>query len=621
MATETTKFNKEEKEQLLEYALPVGTILTSSKRTYKIKGVLGVGGFGITYRVSSKLQEGNIEFEHDFAIKEHFMKGCERGNDKIQVRCATTLKKDFEQGREDFIEEANRLHKLSRLSDSIVRVNENFIANGTAYYVMEYLNGGDLIRYVQKNGALSEGRALSLLVPIARAVAKLHEARLLHLDIKPDNIVLKVDAASNSIIPVLIDFGISKHFDRSGKPTSKLIAKGASDGYAPMEQYTEITSFSPEIDVYALGATLYYLLTGKNPPKAFDISSISMIRQALPADISDGTKNAITGAMQRTKFDRTPNVKVFLSSIEKSYTLPLGYVLNAHGKRLRIVEILKENSFSLMYRANEDFSLQERKRDNSGGVATVAPQNFIIVEYFCKSRDQRLEDGVTSSNNSRWDSPEHVSFIEDIVNRSNVSMKQVCEFYGDEYGLSWQFVKTNGTDYYIYEVVPKPPLPWRKILTYVGIGIGVFLFVVGTINIINSYKEARLKKELEMSQSLTNAIATNNVDTLRFFAEDCDSTRAYLPYARICIDRGDIRNAERYIDRYIDSANIVIPRDSDEIFHLRRVIKDKKVEHIQLIETEMSDGEAGIQQANAANERASSLVKKHPKMMIAHCRV
>ena len=457
MATETSKLNAEEKKQVLEFALPVGTILTSKQRTYKVKGVLGAGGFGITYRVSSILQEGNIEFEHDFAIKEHFMKGCYRNSNKIDVICAPTLKSDFEQGREDFIEEAKRLHKLSRLSANIVRVNENFVANGTAYYVMEYLDGGDLINYIKRNGPLSEGRALSVFVPIAKAVEQLHEAHLLHLDIKPDNIVLKRDVANNSFTPVLIDFGISKHFDRSGRPTSNLVAKGASDGYAPQEQYAEIRTFAPEIDVYALGATLFYLLTGQNPPKAFDISSVEELIGVLPQDVSSRTKNAIATAMQKSKFDRTPSVGKLLSDVEECYTLPLGYVLKSHGRKFRIVEIITENNYSLTYKAIETFSSDEHQRSELGGIATEVPRHFVIVEYFCKARDKRLADGITSSNAGSWDSREHGLFMESIANMSKESPYQVCEYYGEEYGLSWQFVKANGTDYYIYEVVPQPP--------------------------------------------------------------------------------------------------------------------------------------------------------------------
>lgn len=207
--------------------------------------------------------------------------------------------------------EADRLNKLGKLSPNIVKVNEHFDANSTSYYVMEYLDGGDLRHYVSRNGALSESEALSKIIPIAMAVEHLHKDGMLHLDIKPDNIVLKEDATTGEVIPVLIDFGIAKHFDRHGKPTSRPIAKGASDGYAPMEQYTEITKFAPEIDIYALGATLYFCLTSTNPPKAFDIPSNDTLLAKLPTGVSQRVKDAIVNAMQRCSHDRTKNVRSF----------------------------------------------------------------------------------------------------------------------------------------------------------------------------------------------------------------------------------------------------------------------------------------------------------------------
>ena len=273
MATDKQQHN-EEKAALLQQALPLKTVLKSSLHEYKVVEVLGAGGFGITYKVVAPIQVGNVVANTYFVIKEHFLKGCWRAEDKRSVFHAPTMEKDIKLTRKDFIDEAKRLNKLGQKTPNIVKVNEVFEANGTAYYVMEYLDGGDLLHYVLQYGSLPEEDAVRLIVIVAKeAVALLHEQKLLHLDIKPDNIVLKTDAKTDKKLPVLIDFGIAKHFDKSGKPTSHLTAKGASEGYAPMEQYDEIDSFAPEIDVYALGATLYFLLTGKHPPKAFNIHS------------------------------------------------------------------------------------------------------------------------------------------------------------------------------------------------------------------------------------------------------------------------------------------------------------------------------------------------------------
>ena len=307
--------HKEEKAALLQQALPPKTVLKSGLREYKVVEVLGAGGFGITYKVVADIQVGNVTVSSYFVIKEHFLKGCWRAEDKASVLHAPTMEADIKMTRKDFIDEAKRLNKLGQKTPNIVKVNEVFEANGTAYYVMEYLDGGDLLHYVSQYGPLPEEDAIRLIVIVAKAVVLLHDNYLLHLDIKPDNIVLKTDAKTGKKLPVLIDFGIAKHFDKHGKPTSHLAAKGASEGYAPMEQYDEITHFAPEIDVYALGATLYFLLTGKHPPKAFNIHSFRELQNNLPSGISTRTVDALAAAMKPGKFERTKTVSAFVQDL------------------------------------------------------------------------------------------------------------------------------------------------------------------------------------------------------------------------------------------------------------------------------------------------------------------
>lgn len=295
--------------------LPKGAELHNGKRKYRVEKVLGTGGFGITYKVSSTVMVDNVAINTFFAMKEYFLSSCYRGDDGATMLFSPTMKIEVEQSLNDFITEAKRLNSLGHKSDNIVKVNEVFKENDTAYYIMEYLEGGNLQEYVRKNGPLSESEAIALIIPIAHAVDALHSERILHLDIKPENIVLKKNRDTGETTPVLIDFGLVKHFDSKGKPTTRLAAKGASDGFAPMEQYTTIDHFAPTLDVYALGATLYYLLKGKNPPKAFDIESTAVIRDSLPSSVSEKTKNAIAGAMEKSKFERTQSIMELLNAM------------------------------------------------------------------------------------------------------------------------------------------------------------------------------------------------------------------------------------------------------------------------------------------------------------------
>lgn len=118
---------------------------------------------------------------------------------------------------------------------------------------------------------MKEENISSIINPIIEAVQYLHGNRMTHLDIKPDNIMLSHDENGNSR-PVLIDFGLSKHYDKNGKPTSTINTLGCSDGYAPVEQYAGITTFSPSADIYALGATMWFCLTGMNPKRSSDLN-------------------------------------------------------------------------------------------------------------------------------------------------------------------------------------------------------------------------------------------------------------------------------------------------------------------------------------------------------------
>lgn len=301
----------------INYALPKGTIIYSKPTNirYKVVEVLGAGGFGITYKVETTVMVDNVPLIAFFAIKEHFMSGCYRDTDGCTIISTPQMEKTVELSRRDFITEAKRLNKLGSLSQNIVKVNEVFEYFGTAYYVMQFLDGGELSRYIAKQKKLSEVQSLALIKPVASAVSLLHEERLLHLDIKPDNIVLMTRPDTGELYPVLIDFGIAKHFNSSGKPTSTHSAKGASDGYAPMEQYSKIDYFAPEMDVYALGATLLHMLSGQIPKNAFDISE-DIIQSMIPETVSQKIRYAILHAMQSRKNDRTQSVKEFLEELE-----------------------------------------------------------------------------------------------------------------------------------------------------------------------------------------------------------------------------------------------------------------------------------------------------------------
>ena len=283
--------------------LQPGTPLQGGK--YVIKQVLGQGGFGITYLATQ------VSLDRDVAIKEFFMReGCLRDEDSVTVSVPSTGSADqVAKYRKKFEKEARTLALLDH--PHIVRVIEIFEENGTVYYVMPHLPGGSLKDLVKKRGPLPEKDALQFVGQIAEALQYMHqEHSICHYDVKPGNILLdrKGDA-------VLIDFGISKNYDKYGNETSTTPV-GLSAGYAPIEQYQGISVFSPASDVYALGATLYCLVMG-HPP----VSSLTLA-QGVPLEfdhpVSASTRNLISRAMKVSTNESPQSVDLFLDKPKKT---------------------------------------------------------------------------------------------------------------------------------------------------------------------------------------------------------------------------------------------------------------------------------------------------------------
>lgn len=300
--------------------LPTGTILDSGVAKYRIEEVIGQGGFAITYRVTGEVSFGNVTTEATFAIKELYPADyCMRSGGN-QVTSLPSKNDEFSRSVDDFISEAKKLQKLGPGNENIVKVNEVFRANGTAYYVMQYINGETLIHDIMRNGALSYDRAVNVMMPIINAVGYLHDSRINHLDIKPENIMLH--GGMDGKVPVLIDFGLSVHFKKSGGATSTKGVEGVSDGYSPIEQYTGIREFRPEADIYALGATLFHIITGIHPRKA-DQLKISEVRDALKSrKVPERAVNAICKALSYAYSDRQKSVAQFKADMGLSQIAP-----------------------------------------------------------------------------------------------------------------------------------------------------------------------------------------------------------------------------------------------------------------------------------------------------------
>ena len=282
--------------------LKQGSELQNGK--YRVESVLGQGGFGVTYRGVQ------VALDRPVAIKEFFMKEyCERDEATSHVTLGSQGSRELVgRFREKFVKEARLIAALK--NPHVIGIHDIFEENGTAYYVMEYIGGGSLKDMVKRKGALSEAEALDYIRQIGDALSYVHERKILHLDVKPANVLI-----DEGNVAVLIDFGISKRYDDTGSQTSSAPV-GISKGFAPIEQYKQdgVSGFAPCTDVYSLGATLYYLLTGQTPPEASDLLDEGL--PPLPTDVSATTARAITMAMQPRRKDRPQTVDAFLAMLD-----------------------------------------------------------------------------------------------------------------------------------------------------------------------------------------------------------------------------------------------------------------------------------------------------------------
>lgn len=271
--------------------LQPGTVIHGTHNDYRIERVLGQGSFGITYVANVRLKGrlGAIESAAMVAIKEFFLRDVSSRNGlRVFSVSDSTLCSDY---RRDFLREAQNLSRLD--NDHIVKVLETIEENDTVYYVMEYLSGGNLDQHILSHGKLSCREALDIAIQIGEALKCMHAQHMLHLDLKPLNVMRGEDGHI-----VLIDFGLSKCFGADGQPESSTRIGQGTTGYAPIEQHSfkKADGFMPTLDIYALGATLFKMLTGCVPPEASVV-----LNEGLPVDelSSAGVPPAIIALVER----------------------------------------------------------------------------------------------------------------------------------------------------------------------------------------------------------------------------------------------------------------------------------------------------------------------------------
>lgn len=278
--------------------LRVGAVLHG---TYRIGSYLSSGGFGNTYVAT------NFQLDEVVAIKEFFIKGTsKRENGTTNVSISVEESREiFNKQLAKFKKEAQRLRKLN--NPHIISVHDLFDENGTAYYAMDFVDGENLSETLKRTKEpFSEEKVYNIFCQVIDALHDVHQANLLHLDLKPANIMMDKQGRIK-----LIDFGASKQCSSDGATTSSGVCY--TNGYAPTEQMEgNIDKFGPWTDFYALGATLYTLLTTKTPPLPTDISEDETpdkhVSLPFPSNISNWMKDLVLWLLQTSRLRRPQSV-------------------------------------------------------------------------------------------------------------------------------------------------------------------------------------------------------------------------------------------------------------------------------------------------------------------------
>ena len=342
-------------------ALRADSTLQSGK--YRIIKKLGQGGFGITYLAENTLLEGKV------AIKEFFFKEyCERDDATCHVTIPTTGNREIvERFKQKFIKEAKTIFRLNH--PNIVRIHDVFEENGTAYYVMEYIEGESLGDMVKRRGAIPEAEALDYVKDVASALEYIHSKNINHLDIKPGNLMKRKEDGK----VLVIDFGVAKQYDLATSQGTTTTPVGISHGYSPAEQYRKngVQSFSPQSDVYALAATLFKLLTGSTPPEAMEIQDEGLPVAELQAkQISRPVISAIAMAM-KGRHERTQSVAEFMSNLKSEDTQDTVVFPDATGTGRKRKETEEK--------AAKEKAKVERKRKETEEKATKKKATFVVT--------------------------------------------------------------------------------------------------------------------------------------------------------------------------------------------------------------------------------------------------
>ncbi|MDE6179122.1 MAG: hypothetical protein K2F86_08145 [Duncaniella sp.] len=297
-------------------AIEPGKQLGEGKYVITIKKLLGCNAQGFTYRATARTR-GPKPTGMEVVVREFFMSYCsERGADGLSVATPEDIAPTVEKCKDSFRLASEERKRISDNAPSLINVLDTFEANGTAYYVVEWLSGETLEEYVDRRGPLTLDETRHLLGPIFRAVANMHIHNALHTNIYPGHI--RFTRHGNELKPVLFSLYSTMHFDEEGTPLWMLQECNFRTGYAAPEQYREINHFLPQTDIYALAAVTVFCLSGKQLPDSRSITEDD-VRRTLPPALPETYASALIHALATDVNERTESVTGVFDDMKLTY--------------------------------------------------------------------------------------------------------------------------------------------------------------------------------------------------------------------------------------------------------------------------------------------------------------
>lgn len=478
--------------------LKIGQELRSDNINYRIESVLGQGSFGVTYKAKAytimkgKLGEELVGIKTPKAIKEFFMKDVNERDISGSITGMTEDSLSYNYAQK-FKREAENLSGMNH--PNIVKVIDFFSANGTYYYVMDYIEGENLNDYLKRH-PMSEKEATDTILEVAKALKYMHEEKkMLHLDLKPGNIMRR--ACDGHIF--IIDFGLSKHYNEDGIPETSTSVGLGTPGYAPIEQANSKNSkqFRATLDIYALGATFYKLLTGQTPPSADElVSDEDLIRNKLnESGVCAELVNVIFMSMN-------PNAKLRTQTVADFYR----GILNTTKRFDKLGSVSQELSLIAGTISKNMFS---------SSVTTYSISPLLKYRYYLGMVINMLIgiymlSVIISGGMYDYDWDYHYGMFEQLAITFTCFASALLEYlYIHGRKLSFQLLLTSNSLFWFFTILLNSMDP-KTGISYFGIGFLVFLILTLITSLFNYYinRLGLVKRDTKEGQPLPVA---NNI--------------------------------------------------------------------------------------------------------------